>query len=393
MHIVLVTTTYPPDNGWGGIGTYIYHMSRGLAHFGNRVTVVCGYGDHPRESCDDGVRAMRVLHTDSVVPSALSRQVSITLERLIQTEPVDVIEFAEYGALGLDFQRQHPEFPTVVKLHGDNTLCVLGEWPSWKRLVSRVYMPQRAVDADRRERETVARASVVISPSKWLLDSCLSRGWSIHKDAKVVPNPMTDGPAACEGADYREKKVLWLARLDKRKGADLLPRIALQTWKAVPETEFHVIGQSGPVKHYQGWPEWIRAQIPSEARDRVILYGGLPTDEVRRRLAGFSLALFASTWENFSYAQLECMWANLACVCASGGGAGEMGSPETLITVPRDAPSISSQVVRLLENSELRKAIGCAAGQHVRQRYSADHIAEQMIEIYADARAAAGLKR
>ena len=42
LNICLVSEEYPPDTGWGGIGTYTYNLARGLARIGHRVDVVAG---------------------------------------------------------------------------------------------------------------------------------------------------------------------------------------------------------------------------------------------------------------------------------------------------------------------------------------------------------------
>ena len=383
MHIVLATTVYPPDNGWGGIGTYLYHMSRGLVALGHRVTVVCGFGDQPRESQEDGVTALRLLDTRCSAASSPSRQVCAILEQLIKTESVDVIEFPEYEALGLDFQRAHPDFPVVVKLHGDTELCLAGGVPGWKRLLFRLHMPGQAATAIRNERETVRRASIVISPSRWLIDECLSRGWQLPREAQVVPNPILRQPASPSAPNYSGKTVIWLGRLDLRKGADLLPSIAAGVWQRVPEAQFHVIGQALPHES-RTWSEWIEERVPVAKRAQLVFHGGLPADAVLKRLSSQSLAVFASTWENFPYAQLECMLNGMACVNASVGGASEMGvSGESLINVPRTASRISSALITLLEDNELRERVGRAAAAHVRTHYSATTVATEMSKIYS----------
>lgn len=296
MHIVFVTSTYPPDNGWGGIGSYVYHMSRGLVALGHRVTVVCGFGKDPRESCKDGIRALRVIDTRASAQTQSSLQVQRVLERIISSDYVDAIEFPEYEALGLDFQRAHPSFPVIVKLHGDTELCHYGSAPAWKRFAYHFYMRERALDTIARERESASRAHVVISPSNWLLADCLRRHWPIRERVLVVPNPFSGWPSPpTPRMAHRDPcHVLWLARLERLKGANLLPDIAQAVWKHVPGTEFHLIGQQQE-RQGRSWIDWISDHVPDKERGKIVYIGGLPYHEIAQRCSQYSLAVFAST--------------------------------------------------------------------------------------------------
>jgi hypothetical protein len=63
MKICLVSQEYPPETGWGGIGTYTRHLAKGLAARGHQVTVV-SRSITAREiplGHDGPVRVMRIL--------------------------------------------------------------------------------------------------------------------------------------------------------------------------------------------------------------------------------------------------------------------------------------------------------------------------------------------
>src|SRR5881409_593801 len=126
MHIAYITTTYPPETGWGGIGTYVFHMARGMVARGHLVTIICGYAKEPSEITDGNLRIIRQI-PPRLGPAERSEGVAHILEQQIAENQIDVGEFAEYGGDGLVFQRRHPEFPTVVKLHCPTRLCSIGE--------------------------------------------------------------------------------------------------------------------------------------------------------------------------------------------------------------------------------------------------------------------------
>lgn len=383
MHIVLVTITYPPESGWGGIGSYVYHMARSLRAIGQTVTVLCGFSAQPRDYGEDSVRVLCRLDTRTNAPLSVPAQVNCELERLLACREIDIVEFPEYSALGLDFQRAHPEFPVVVKLHGDTELCFLGKISRWKALVQRVYRPAALRARIALEKESVSRAHGVVSPSKWQLDSCLRRGWPVPSDCEIVPNPYTplrtldDAPPT----RYVDRKILWLARLEPRKGITLLPSIACALWREVPDAEFHLIGQI-PSRR-DDWAAWVHASVPQSRRSQVVIHGGLPYLDVLRRLEDYSVAVFASTWESFSYTQVECMSAGHACVNASGSGARELGSDgQHLLDSRRRAADIAHGVATLLVNPEFREKLGRAASEHVREKFAGPTVAAKMLSVY-----------
>jgi glycosyltransferase involved in cell wall biosynthesis len=57
LNVCLITTGFPPENG-GGIGTYIYNLSKGLVALGHTVHVISpAQITRYREDSDDGVTA------------------------------------------------------------------------------------------------------------------------------------------------------------------------------------------------------------------------------------------------------------------------------------------------------------------------------------------------
>jgi glycosyltransferase involved in cell wall biosynthesis len=177
-------------------------------------------------------------------------------------------------------------------------------------------------------------------------------------------------------------QVLWLARLDRLKGADLLPAIARAVWQEITDVQFHLIGQQSTLGRRIAI-DWIRSRLPATHRAKIVYLGGLPYADTRQRLAQYGLAVFTSSFENFPYAELECMWAGIACVSASGGGAAELGNDgESHIRTERRPEAIAAAVVDLLRNGSKRESIAAAAREHVRSRFAGPVIAARMTEVY-----------
>src|SRR5271156_1393130 len=60
MRICLISPEYPPDTGWGGTGSYIYQLARGLKELGQEVQVISLAADKDKTLIQDGIRVHRI---------------------------------------------------------------------------------------------------------------------------------------------------------------------------------------------------------------------------------------------------------------------------------------------------------------------------------------------
>jgi glycosyltransferase involved in cell wall biosynthesis len=395
MHVALVTPVYPPDNGWGGIGTYVYHLARGLAGLGHRVTILCGYRSEPAVREEEGLRVVRRIRTEGLTSHERSRQIATLLEDEISGQGIDVVEFGEYGGDGAVFQERHPAFPVVVKLHCPTRLCAAGEAPAWQAWLRRCYLPAGQRQMDQLERASIARARVVLSPSHWLLETLRGLGWPLPAPAAVVRNPFGGwtGTVAATPPDTGETpSVLVLGRLARLKGVDLLPEIFRRVWRRRPDARFDLVGQDTWRTSRESWGQWLMRRTDRARRAQLNFLGGVPYAEVPGVLARQTAALFASRWENLPYAVMECMWAGLPCVVGSGGGAHELGEHEVeVLNTARDPGAIASAILCLLEDRGLRRRLGEAAQARVSSEFAPGRIARAMEAHYRNAGAAGSL--
>lgn len=394
MHILYVTLTFPPDTGWGGIGTYVYHMSRGMVARGHRVTVLCGYKDRKYEEDRSGLRIVRELEPHARSWQERSEEIAAWIESQPREHRPNVIEFAEYGANGVFFQRRNPDFPTVVKLHLPACLCALYDAHPLKAIVLRRF-PSKVMRCEEvAEHESARRAHVVVSPSAWLMATLEKRKWSFPVTRSVVPNPIGyEHPSNLRKKDYQALEILWLARMDRLKGAPLVPAICREVWRQEPLTRFELIGQDKHRENNESWYEWVLRKTPPRFREQIRMLGGVPHAQIPEHLARHSVAVFASKVENFPYTVLESMDAGLACVVASGGGAHEVGvDGVTVLNSPRRASEIAARLVRLLRDPNMRQRMGAAAQNQVRAEFGTEVISQKMELVYLTAIERAGIK-
>src|SRR4028119_755959 len=135
LQIALLSHEYPPETGWGGIGTYTYNLATGLSKMGHSIHVVAASHDgrsHRYES--EGVSVYRlplsyksvlspnrVIRGLSGIPDMLRHSLMATrcLKQIKARHGLDIIEFPDWRAAGLFCTRGSNRLaPTVCRVHG-----------------------------------------------------------------------------------------------------------------------------------------------------------------------------------------------------------------------------------------------------------------------------------
>jgi glycogen synthase len=404
VRVLYVTPTFPPENGWGGVGTYVHHMVRGMKEIGCEPIVLCGVGPSGKQTITrtpEGVQVLRVLTTQE--PRGVREQVFAHVSQLYRDGTFDVVEFPEYAAPGLMFQRAFEGCPAVVRLHGDSQLCARGNTPPLKRFAKALVRLARSSvgrELGMAEKESVSLAHAVTAPTNWTVQQAARRGWipSIRSGI-VVANPFSGfennkSPRKIESANSIGPAVTFLGRLDYLKGAPLIPNIIKLVHAKSPATHFKIIGQSGykagafwrPDNDTKLYSEWIRDNLSAASNSLVEIVPGVPYAEVPNHLPINSIACFQSTWETFGYTHVEAMYCGLATVIASRGGARELGDHNVhLVYSQRTAAGLAAAITNLLSNPALRQRLGEAGRQHIASNYSSRQIALKMMRIYGQA--------
>ena len=188
-----------------------------------------------------------------------------------------------------------------------------------------------------------------------------------------------DGPAWPRGEAPR---VLALGRLVERKGVDT----AIQAVAAVPGAELLVAG--GPARpDLPADPEYRRLRRVAEdagAADRVTFLGRVPHHEVAALLRSVDLAVTLPWYEPFGIAPVEAMACGVPVVASAVGG--HIDTVRDGVTgahvPPRSPVAAAAQISRLLADPGRRAALGDAAAQRARSRYSWDRAAAETEDVY-----------
>ena len=388
MKIALMSFEYPPETGYGGIGTYTWYHARALVKLGHEVHVLAGANEitRLRKEEHDGVkvfrfrgdgRAMRVLEqlnklrwwwTKNRLQNALSMYVG--LRTLKREHNYDIIEMPECGAEGLLINRLI-EGTTIVKCH------------SPARLIMPYYDVQRAdiILCSLFEQLGMRKASAFSACSRFLAQKMRDQ-LGIHCPIRVIPNGIDlELFDHAEQVNVREKFALprerpiifFAGRMERRKGIHLCKEIAGSILKRY-EVAFVFAGQD--LFNYMTG-DLLPYFKNENLRGSMHYLGKLDSNDVRSCLSQSDIFLLPSLWENCPYACLEAMAAGRAIVSTDQGGMPELirDGENGLLANTENPEAFISGLERLIEDGQLRERLGSAARRTIEESYTDIRIA------------------
>ena len=179
--------------------------------------------------------------------------------------------------------------------------------------------------------------------------------------------------------EIRHKKlILFLGRIDPKKGLDLLAIAFGKIQAQFPQTHLIIagpdnIGFSSTVKQYF---------INSNCLEAVTFTGMLTGSMKYSALAAADLYIAPSYSEGFSVSVLEGMASGLPCVITTGCNFPEAEIEKAALVVDIDAQQIADALLWCLINSEEAKKMGDRARQFIFEQYTWDNLSKIMIEHY-----------
>jgi phosphatidyl-myo-inositol alpha-mannosyltransferase len=260
---------------------------------------------------------------------------------------------------------------------------LVGTFHTWsdRRLVYRASAPI----ARRMVGRLAARVAVSPAAQQYAADALklpmgnfrvIPNGVDVARFAKAEPLP--------ELVDPERPLVLFVGRLEPRKGLAILIRGFLRLRATVPRARLCVVG-AGPER------ERCQDMVPPSIRPDVLFVGRVGHEALPRYHA--SADVFASPatgGESFGIVLLEAMAAGLPIVASDIPGYRTVmkdGRQGRLVR-PNDGVALSEALESLLANDRLRSAMA-AEGRDTAERYAWPVVAGRIDELYREVRAAA----
>ncbi|MCX7591275.1 MAG: glycosyltransferase family 4 protein [Kiritimatiellae bacterium] len=221
-------------------------------------------------------------------------------------------------------------------------------------------------------------APCVIVPSRFLQEEILSIPWARGIRIEYLPLGvnLAEYNGIREGAStkHRMRQVLYVGRLMRLKGTDILLEAWSRVVSEVPEVKLTLVGENAP--------EWERLARKLSLDVRSVEFVGFQSD-VRPWLAQSDLLVLPSREEGSGQVIVEAMAMGKPVVASRVGGIPEYVSEgETGILVPpADSTALAGALVALLSSPERLSALGRAALERARSEFDSGKIIDRFLAL------------
>ena len=395
MRIAILSYEYPPETGFGGIGTYSYYQAHALARLGHDVHVFAGSQSPQRRTYRDGnvtvTRWRSVGLVERMIPGADRMGLHWAKNRLqtaansiaalraeLKHGSFDVVEMPECGGEGA-LLNHLIDLPTVVRLHSPAEL-IMQTYPTGA--------PDRMLTAVV-ERLGISGARTITACSHWVANEVRSR-MGIKRPISVIPNgidlSLFDQD---QGIDASKKfsipsdrlRIFFANRLEERKGIHVVRDVMEPVLRKHPEALFVLAGADPD----DVVGRELKPLLAKHGLEHGLQHlGKLTLPEVRACLKQSDVFMLPSIWENAPYSLLEAMSAGKAVVASDCGGVPEILRHEIdgIVAPTNDAAAFARALDRLLSDEKLRLRLGHSARSRVEARYTDEHVARRSLEVY-----------
>jgi glycosyltransferase involved in cell wall biosynthesis len=395
----LINRWYPPYTGWGGVAAYNYYLAHALKKLGHQVTVIASRWNTstPKNENDQGVPIIRLSMPEiryfqrlpfagryqrSLMQYRYSKKLSHYIHHLPNDQRPDIIEFAEVNAEGFIYLNQKDHLPVVVRCHTPTFVLKNYYLPD--------EMPFETSWLSKMERTCIRKADGLSAPS---VDMARTIGKECPIDInqfQVISNPLDTSlfekvaKIQQEPAKSSPVTVLFVGRLDRVKGIEVLARAIPQVLGHFPNTQFVFVGDDCPEPHGSTWQKRLTLFFEeNHVQENVHFEGGIPLPDLINWYRHADIAVVPSMlYESFSYTCAQAMAAGLAVIVSRIGGIPEtLGDCGYLVT-PGNDHDVAGAIIELIRKPDLRFQLGNSAKQRVIRNFDGLIIANQTIQFY-----------
>jgi glycogen synthase len=423
----------------GGVGRYIHQLARSQADLGHDAHVLTTGTDEDRVAFEDGVWVHRIVprpHPPEPIGSATipaqiwayAATMRDEINRIAARRPVHGAYAPIWDCEGAALLRTPPQDGAIPLVTGLQTMLRFWMETNVARLADRGFVADFVTPMLQLEAEMLRRSPVLHGISAAILHQVEAfYAVPLSDRATVVPLgledyralPATPPPPPLPGI---RRRILFVGRLESRKGIDTLFEAAQQVLPHFPDTQLDIVGNAAiPSPGGQTWRARFEADPRAAAiRDRVVFHGEVDDAALRGFYAACDIFAAPSRFESFGLIFVEAMmFAKPVIGCRAGGmpevigfPAGEAGmlskhgeagilskhgeagmlsdhEEAGLLAEPADAASLANCLTRLLADPALCGRLGKAGRRRYQRLFTPRRMAEGVVAAFEQAAQAA----
>jgi len=358
----------------GGVTKHITNLAESFRRQGHQVSIIAASSQAAEEMPPDIIRissfVVPVPYNGSIARISFSPWLARRVRALLQRETFDVVHLHEPTtptlpwAVSWQMRKLSPQTALVGTFHSyreSTSLHYNYVQPIFGRVVNRL---------DRR---------IAVSPSARDYISSYFPG-----SYQVIPNGVDvklfgkqTHPPLAQFSDGLN--ILFVGRLDRRKGFRYLIKAYAQVKMALPRARLLVVG---PYTTKERRP--YEKKLASMRLGDVHFIGYVPDEELARYYQHSQVLCAPSTgFESFGMVLLEAMAAGTPVVASDIEGYRNVVThhAEGLLVPPKDTTALAEALIHLLQRPRLRRSMG-QRGQITASGYNWDRVADQVVDCY-----------
>lgn len=396
--ILLVTRDFPPNHS-GGIATFSKDLAESLAETGNIVHVITQSHDINRVDFENGVWVHRLLLREIELPQdARERNIpphiwnwSATAlkeaKRISTHRHIDVVEAPIWDCEGVAFLL-NGEMPLVTSLHTTLHfwLQTHPEYASDLSWMDRFGRPMLLL-----EKEIMQGANAVRSNSRSIATE-IEASYDFRFDpAKlfVVPHGLSCKSDQIKVCDRNSVEILFVGRLELRKGIDIFLKAIPQVLEALPNANVKIVGDNTlPGPDGTTYMERFNSEYSNkEWYSNVSFEGRIDQAALLSAYRSCSIFVAPSRFESFGLIYLEAMRESKPVIGCNVGGIPEVVAHGVngLLVEPGNIQQLAHAILNLANNCTLRQRMGEAGKRIFNEKFTSQRMAENSLSLHNSA--------
>ncbi|HEY4685205.1 MAG TPA: glycosyltransferase family 4 protein [Dehalococcoidia bacterium] len=351
----------------GGVNSHIHHLADHFVARGHEVRIIAPASDVRNLSPYAIVigRPRSIPAGGSIARMSTSPRLADPVRRILAEEQFDVVHVHEPLV----------SFMTIQFLRFSKAVNV-GTFHAARESGARLYVYTRRLlkDCFRRLDGKIAvsqAAAALIAPHFPGYYNIIPNGVDVERfSAPAAPLPELDDGMT---------NILFVGRLEKRKGLRYLLRAFEQVKQARPQTRLVVVG-GYDARQKRAYERWMKESGLSD----VAFVGFVPLETLPRYHHSAHIFCAPNTGnESQGIVLLEAMAAGLPVVASNIlGFAGVLThGVEGLLVRPKDSDALAAALIQLIDEPETRARMATAAGETA-QQYSWERVSQRVLSYY-----------
>jgi glycosyltransferase involved in cell wall biosynthesis len=294
-----------------------------------------------------------------------------------QKQKPDLVLLADYAAEGFfiflkRLEGQYKDIPFLLELQGSTYDCLKYNAPNvdnffdekspWDKLQS--YM----------ENYTIPLADYLVAPSQKSWEQMTQR-LRLESEHRIIPNSVNQEVFQLKPPVLKKendaKTVVYVGRLEKRKGVDFLLEGFISILNENPEIDVELVflGRDLYWEEYEeSFQKYWQQRIPNTVKEKVKFLGHSSQETIRDYLSNAWVAVFPSRWEPFGNVCLEAMYLGCPVIVTQNTGLMEIVGTnyDILFDKAEGVAGLKSKILQIIQDVNLRNNL--AIKSHLRAK-------------------------